>query len=65
MLVLSRDIFEVIVIETSDGLIEVTPTRIGGGRVRLGVTAPPNCRILRKEVYAMIDSPVDEDGELS
>lgn len=49
MLVLTRRIGEVIVI---DGGIRVTVVGVQGGRVRLGVIAPPAVRVDRDEVDA-------------
>jgi carbon storage regulator len=49
MLVLSRRIGEVIVI---DDHIRVYVTAIDGGRVRLGISAPATVRIDRQEVHA-------------
>jgi len=46
MLILSRKKGEVIMI----GDIAVGVTRISGGRVTLGITAPPNVRIVRSEI---------------
>jgi len=48
MLVLSRKVGEQIVI---DGGITVTVTSIDGGKVRLGISAPPDIRIDRAEVH--------------
>jgi carbon storage regulator len=47
MLLLSRKKQESIVI---DGRITVTVLGCGGGRVRIGVTAPANVKILRQEL---------------
>ncbi len=47
MLVLRRKIGERIII---DGRIEVTVLRVRGGKVRLGVDAPPSVRVLRQEL---------------
>jgi carbon storage regulator len=48
MLVLTRRVGEVIVI---DGGIRVTVVDISGDRVRLGITAPPEIRVDRLEIY--------------
>ncbi len=48
MLILSRKKNESIVI---DGKIEVQVIDIGDGRVRIGINAPKNMEIHRKEVY--------------
>jgi carbon storage regulator CsrA len=47
MLVLSRKIGETIVI---DGNIQVTVSAVQGGRVKLCIEAPRECRVLRGEV---------------
>ncbi len=47
MLVLSRKIGESIEIA---GGIRVTVTEVRGGRVRLSIQAPPDVRVLRKEI---------------
>lgn len=48
MLVLSRKVGEELVI---DGCIRVAITSIQGDRVRLGITAPPEVPVHRKEVH--------------
>ncbi|RLS36330.1 MAG: carbon storage regulator [Planctomycetota bacterium] len=52
MLVLSRKIGESIQI---DGGIRVTVTKVRGGRVRLSIEAPPEMRVLRKELTESAD----------
>jgi carbon storage regulator len=47
MLVLSRKLGEKIVV---DQRIEITLVQIEGGKVRIGVSAPPEVTILRKEL---------------
>ncbi|NLY02125.1 MAG: carbon storage regulator [Rhodopirellula sp.] len=47
MLVLSRKVNEEIVIGDD---IRVRLVKIGGGRVRLGITAPPNLNVRRAEL---------------
>lgn len=46
MLVLSRKIGEKILI---DGDIELEVLEINGNRIRLGITAPQDCRVMRSE----------------
>ena len=48
MLVLTRQIGEEIVI---DGNIRIVVTAIKGGKVRLGINAPPSVTVDRKEVH--------------
>jgi carbon storage regulator len=51
MLVLTRKVGEEIVI---DGHIRVTVLAVQGGRVRIGVTAPPEVRVDRDEVHRLV-----------
>jgi carbon storage regulator len=48
MLVLTRKIGEEIIIDDN---IRVTITAIKGDKVRIGISAPPNVRVDREEVY--------------
>jgi carbon storage regulator len=50
MLVLSRREGEVIVLETSDGLIRIKLTEYNGNQTRVGIDAPKSVRILREEL---------------
>lgn len=50
MLVLTRTRGESIVIQTTDGPVEVVVTRVLDGRVKIGVNAPDNVKILRTEI---------------
>jgi carbon storage regulator len=61
MLVLSRKAGETITI--GDG-ITVSVIRLEGGRVRLGVDAPKNVRIIRGELEKWLSAP-QEESELS
>jgi carbon storage regulator len=56
MLIVRRKIGERIVI---DGQIEVIVLCVRGGRVRLGVAAPRNVRVLREEVLRPAEIPTD------
>lgn len=60
MLVLARKIGGKIIMETSDGPIEVTVVRVKGRTIRLGVTAPQTVRIKRDELP---DLPKHTEGE--
>lgn len=51
MLILSRKLGEAIVI---DGRITVTIVDLRGGRVQLGISAPPEVPIHRDEVFARV-----------
>lgn len=53
MLVLSRKVNESIII---DGKITINVLRVDGEVVKLGVTAPKEIHVLRKEVYDEIQS---------
>ena len=52
MLVVGRKSGEWLDIETQQGLIRVLVVRVDGGKVRLGVDAPGDCRILSGELLA-------------
>jgi carbon storage regulator CsrA len=49
-LILSRAEMETIVVDSSDGPICITVVAIRGGKVRLGVAAPPRCPVMRGEL---------------
>jgi sRNA-binding carbon storage regulator CsrA len=48
MLLLAHDEREVIILETSDGPIEIRLSRLDSDRPRIGIDAPPSVRIIRK-----------------
>lgn len=50
MLVLSRNPQQSILIHTSDGIIEVLINQVKGAQVRLGIIAPDDVLIMRKEI---------------
>ena len=52
MLALTRKSGERVAIDTPAGRIWVLVVRVDGGKVRLGVDAPGDCRILRGELLA-------------
>lgn len=55
MLALTRSESESIIIETSDGIIEVTVVRfLSGQRVRIGVEAPLKVPVNRREIWEEI-----------
>lgn len=54
MLLLSRKHGQSIVIETSDGLIEVMVASVHDHPVQLGITAPKRVEVNRREVYEAI-----------
>ncbi|MEZ6132958.1 MAG: carbon storage regulator [Planctomycetaceae bacterium] len=56
MLVLTRKIGEEIVI---DGSVRVRVIQCGNGRVRLGIVAPQDVRIMRSEIAFEDECPVD------
>jgi carbon storage regulator len=55
MLVLTRKGGQEIVI---DGTIRITIVAVGGDRVRVGITAPPDVRVDRQEVFERIAAEV-------
>jgi len=59
MLVLSRKENERVVI---DGNIIVTVVRVAGGKVRLGIEAPPEVHVKREELLSW---PLNADNEHS
>jgi carbon storage regulator len=50
MLVLSRNQGQSIIIQTSDGEIEVFINAVNGGQVKVGIQAPDNVDIWRSEL---------------
>jgi carbon storage regulator len=63
MLVLTRNVGQEIVI---GGDIILTVVGVQGGKIRLGITAPPNVRVDRREVHARRAefAAGDEEAEL-
>lgn len=49
MLVLTRKLGESFMIDDS---ITVTVLQVGGGKVRIGVQAPPQIKVFREEIHA-------------
>lgn len=60
MLVLSRKQGESVVLNTSDGEIEVVMLETKGSRARIGFTAPESVKIVRKELQADAGGKSDE-----
>ena len=58
MLVLSRKVGESFVIGDN---ITVTVVRIAGGGVRLGIEAPNDCSVIRRELYDRLDDTTEEE----
>lgn len=54
MLVLSRKLGEKIIIDTD---ITITVVEVQGNRVKLGIEAPANVRVLRQELLAALTEP--------
>jgi carbon storage regulator len=61
MLVLTRKLGEKLVI---DGNIIITVVDAGGGKIRLGIDAPPHVRVFREELLAS-DQQFDEPALVS
>lgn len=61
MLCLSRKVNEAIKIVTQDGTISVKVSRLGSGRVRLALDAPPSVVILRSEIQGKESSGGQSD----
>ncbi len=62
MLALSRKKGEALVISNN---VEVTILEIKGDQVKLGITAPKEVPIYRKEVYMQIQAANQEAGDIS
>ena len=62
MLVLSRKRNESIVIDTSDGPVEITVVDIRGDKVRLGCDAPRAVPVHRREVYDAINRELNSSA---
>lgn len=58
MLVLSRKVGESFVIGDN---ITVTVVRIAGGGVRLGIEAPNDCSVIRRELHDLIEDATAEE----
>jgi carbon storage regulator len=59
MLVLTRKPGQSIMI--GDG-VEIQVLTVGGGKVRLGITAPRDVGIFRNEVFERVDSEREDEG---
>jgi carbon storage regulator len=57
MLVLSRLLMEQVVIPTDKGNIVITVTDIKKGKIRLGIEAPQEIRIYRRELLESAPKP--------
>jgi carbon storage regulator len=62
MLVLSRQRDESIMIGDD---VEITIVDVRGGKVRLGITAPKNVSVHRKEIYQAIQKEKEQAAEAS
>jgi sRNA-binding carbon storage regulator CsrA len=56
MLLLAHNERETIILETSDGPIEVRLSRLDGAQARIGIDAPRSVRIVRKQLHGQHDS---------
>ncbi|MCB1798882.1 MAG: carbon storage regulator [Gammaproteobacteria bacterium] len=65
MLLLAHHDRETIILETSDGPIEVRLSRLGGAEPRIGIDAPKSVRIIRKQaqIEECFDSPLMLTGD--
>ena len=63
MLVLTRRLGESIII--GDGIAEITVLRVNGDRIRLGIQAPKEVRVMRKEVQEATTRREDNATEVS
>lgn len=62
MLVVTRKVGERIVIGDN---VTLTVVRIAGGLIRLGVEAPPDCIVVRKELLDAQNAPTGTPGKPS
>jgi carbon storage regulator len=60
MLVLRRKVGESIIL---DGVICVSVLAVEGERVKIGINAPPDVSILRKELLKILSSEVEAEEE--
>lgn len=51
MLVLGRRANESVVADVNGAIVEFHIVRISGDKVRVGITAPPNVPVHRREIY--------------
>ncbi|HOP17058.1 MAG: carbon storage regulator [Chromatiaceae bacterium] len=66
MLLLAQHERETIILETSDGPIEVRLSRLDGTQARIGIEAPKSVRIIRKSLHdqdGAADLPFRQDGD--
>ena len=63
MLVLSRMAGQIIVIGSGKDAVEVMVVGVDGSKVRLGITAPKDVPVHRKEVYDKINTERDSTAE--
>lgn len=55
MLILTRKEGDALLLEMKDGTtVEIRVTELTPGQVRLGIEAPADCKIWRKELYATV-----------
>lgn len=55
MLVLTRNVRQVIVIESAGVRVRVVLTRVANGQAKLGIEAPPDVSVWREEIQRRID----------
>jgi len=60
MLVLTRKEDESIII---NGNIEITMLKISGKKVRVGITAPPEISVHRREIHEMVESQINQSQD--
>ncbi len=65
MLTLTRKPEESIIIGEGESRIEVTVKEIRRNQVRIGIQAPENVRIFRKELYEKAGNPEEGDPQAS
>ena len=63
MLVLSRQKDEAIMIGEGENVVEIIIVDVRGDKVRLGINAPRNISVHRKEIYLAIQKEKEEAEE--
>jgi len=59
MLCLTRNVHESVIIQSSDGPIEVVINKIKGNQVQVGFIADPRVSIIREELYKPTPKPFE------
>lgn len=63
MLIITRKENDSLIIDTGEEQIEITIVELGR-QARIGISAPPSCRIWRKELYTTIQENKQASAEI-